>query len=287
MPFSGPDPYGTAGGTDALSLPQTPPDIRIYAGRSVVLYFQRNGPVQSMTRAEIEDVVRTLGTLGQSLITFRVRDDGTVIDDSVFDFEIFDLNVAHLGSGEVQMNIGNAAITEQKIADGSIITSKIVNGAVTPAKLDRTYREGSRQDFPVLSYEQILYDGNVLTPLSVAAIVYRTPVNAIVLPSNNMKYMVEVSASFVINEFSGGITFSINGGLTLNGVDQSFVPVQYSRGGTNAFVTMKFTQGISNVVGPMNVAGVVLLQNGSAANQLQSAKIRLRAYPQLGGIQWP
>lgn len=180
MPFEGIYPYGTPGGLDEFSLPQSPPTFAKAEGPMYTLILRTNGTLVERNRENVEDVIRVIGLRGESLAGIIVRHAGGVADPSVIDMDMFPgflFNVVAPGIIEIDIggltdelfaagaitidkmavdsvdtvNILDLAVTGEKIADGSIDTFHIVDGSlttndfadgtITPAKLSQSYKE--------------------------------------------------------------------------------------------------------------------------------------------------
>lgn len=136
MSFQGPDPYGTPGGTEVVTLPQTPEDVRIAKGRSYIIFMRTNGPVTTRFREQVEDVIRVLGLTGNVLVAIIVRENNVVRDANAGDLNFSTpLTATELAPGVVSIDIGPATITVFELADDAVETAKIKNAAVTAAKL--------------------------------------------------------------------------------------------------------------------------------------------------------
>jgi hypothetical protein len=126
MSFQGPDPYGTPGGFDSFSRPQSPPDIRMAEGRVYYFFLNVNGAVTEINRENVEDVIRVLGLHADDLLGMILRDDGAVIDANArdLDFIVF-FTVNQTGVGIVSDTLDPAAFDEE-IRD--VIAAALVAG---------------------------------------------------------------------------------------------------------------------------------------------------------------
>jgi len=178
MPFRGGSPYGTDSGTDNLTLPQSPADVRIAVNGTHIAYLVVNGPISVRNREQIEQIVRILNRRGMEegtpiAVAIIVRDNGAVVETDAADIDFTDgILVEYVSPGVIRVKIPAGGITgsmiadqtidsskitpstigSSRLADGGVIrsklangvvdTSKIADGSVTPAKLDRTYLTG-------------------------------------------------------------------------------------------------------------------------------------------------
>lgn len=121
MSFTGPNPYGTAGGDENIAAPQTPPVIRTGLGNSVILFLHVNGRLVERLRENVEDVVRILGLSGQVLVAIITRENGVVRDANTSDMDFqYAFSVTQIAPGVVTVEIGNDAITSAMLQDALI-----------------------------------------------------------------------------------------------------------------------------------------------------------------------
>lgn len=140
MPFSGADLNGTPGGTDSLSKPTYPPDVRIAKGGSYVAFLVVNGPLTVRNRASIENIVRTLGTRGEYSMALLIRNDGGVIDVAATDLNFEDgITVTQVSPGVITIHIPTDGITDAMVAEDYATTDELsaaINAALTPYVTD-------------------------------------------------------------------------------------------------------------------------------------------------------
>lgn len=184
MSFSGPDPYGTSGGTEAI-IPTAPEDVRIARGRSYIVFLRVNKAMVQRLRENVEDVVRILGLSGDVLVAIITRQDGVVEDSNTDDMDFQGaIRVVQVAQGVVEVFIGDASITTAKLqdaiitaiklADGAVTTPKVADGAITQVKLDPTLKL-ARKVFGSTTFESLT--GNLVVQDYLAK--YTIPANSL------------------------------------------------------------------------------------------------------------
>ena len=166
MTFRGDSPYGTTAEQEDMLLPFDPADVRIAIGSAHVTYLLINGPLTIRSRADIESVIRTIGSRGEVTVALIIQDNGATIDNQVTQIDATSgIRIVPISPGIVAIDIqpggisaamlADAIVTGTKIADftitaqnlnadavtnanilnGAITTSKIGDSQVTPAKI--------------------------------------------------------------------------------------------------------------------------------------------------------
>ena len=237
LPWAGPDPLGTPGGTENAAKATDSPDVREADGLIGTYFLVVNQPLELRDRATIERVIRTLGSGGQlTTVALVLQNQGTSVDNDVTTINAADgLEADEVSPGIVLLKIpaagitqamlANAIINASKIAAGAVGTTQLANAAVTPAKLDRTYLTSA-----ALSLNPKVTD--------FAYIGMRTISNSV---SNQSVVTVNfvpgvIYDGYVVWEFrafaSGSASIPVNGTFTTNvaGVGQTTNPVQFDAG---------------------------------------------------------
>lgn len=136
MPFRGNDPYGTDGGMDSMIVPQSPADVRIAEGGNHIAFLVVNGPITLRQRSMIEDVVRTIGSRGESIVALLTRDDGAVVEGDTRDINFAEgIALVYVAPNVVEIKIGTGGVTTAMLADALVTATKLATNSVTTIKI--------------------------------------------------------------------------------------------------------------------------------------------------------
>lgn len=94
--FRGPDPYGTPGGQDSLSIATDPPDIRTAIGRSFAAFLRVNGELSIRDASALEIITRTITNPTGGQMTY---------------FDSFNISGANLPANGSRVVIGSKSVT--------------------------------------------------------------------------------------------------------------------------------------------------------------------------------